>query len=341
MAARNIADFIHFPAAHRGHRASLPPDESLVLITQTLATPAEFMLHHFIHTALLNARSVVFISFMNNYHHHASSLRKWGLDLTTHKQNGTFTFIDGFSDILLPPPSNTTPKPGADPRLYFPDPRTGGGGGGISSFAPPITTALKGMNDDPVLIIEGLETVSALGLGDANEVLDLVTFLQKFCSTTLLSLPIDPPLLRPLLPPTTTTPPPPLERAHALLLTSLAARAFRIINVEPLSTGRAKDVTGVLRMVRGGASYIGEEGEGKGEEEGRGEWLFMWVLGGMGSGSYTAGLRCRMSSAWHGIGVPVLIRNRGRCGGYSSLRRSARRTCTHEPKAAGTENGKC
>ncbi|ODQ55768.1 hypothetical protein SAICODRAFT_4991 [Saitoella complicata NRRL Y-17804] len=255
MAARNIADFIHFPAAHRGHRASLPPDESLVLITQTLATPAEFMLHHFIHTALLNARSVVFISFMNNYHHHASSLRKWGLDLTTHKQNGTFTFIDGFSDILLPPPSNTTPKPGADPRLYFPDPRTGGGGGGISSFAPPITTALKGMNDDPVLIIEGLETVILLN-----------------------NPPIPPhrppPPSAPSLPPTTTTPPPPLERAHALLLTSLAARAFRIINVEPLSTGRAKDVTGVLRMVRGGASYIGEEGEGKGEEEGRGEWLF-------------------------------------------------------------------
>ncbi|BFZ61330.1 hypothetical protein YB2330_002395 [Saitoella coloradoensis] len=292
MSTRNIADFVNFPTHHGHHRSSLPPDNTLVLITLTLATPAEFLLHHFIHTALTSTtpttsrRSVVFVSFTNNYIHHASGLRKWGLDLTAHKQAGKFTFIDGFSDILLPAPapSNTVSNPGpggADPRLYFP-------AAGLNSLAPPITTALKG-KEEPVLIIEGLETLCTLGLGDANEVLDLLTFLQKFSSTTLLTLPTDPPLLRPLLPPptatatataTTTTP---LEHAHTLLLTSLATRAFRIINVEPLSTGRAKDVTGVLRMVRGGGCYVGGDGgdgsgsEGKEQEEGRGEWLFSGI----------------------------------------------------------------
>jgi elongator complex protein 6 len=51
------------------------------------------------------------------------------------------------------------------------------------------------------------------------------------------------------------TPPTALTQNQAVLLMSLIHGAFSVIGLRPLQTGTAKDVTGVMRVTRGGAWY--------------------------------------------------------------------------------------
>lgn len=87
----------------------------------------------------------------------------------------------------------------------------------------------------------------------------------------------------------------PLERCHRAFVTSLAYQAERVVQLRGLDTGAARDVSGVLRVSRGGAARqwkggraaVVEGNEGKGKEErgeededkreeaqGLGEWLY-------------------------------------------------------------------
>jgi len=51
------------------------------------------------------------------------------------------------------------------------------------------------------------------------------------------------------------TPPTALTQNQSVLVTSLIHRAYSVISLRPLQTGMAKDVTGVMRVTRGGAWY--------------------------------------------------------------------------------------
>ena len=68
----------------------------------------------------------------------------------------------------------------------------------------------------------------------------------------ILSLAADHPLLHV---PTST----PLEINHGALVTSLAHEARVVMSVRPLETGAARDVSGVLRITRGGSAEDEEE----------------------------------------------------------------------------------
>jgi elongator complex protein 6 len=47
----------------------------------------------------------------------------------------------------------------------------------------------------------------------------------------------------------------PLTKNQAILLTSLIHRSLVVVSLRPLQTGMAKDVNGIIRLTRGGASY--------------------------------------------------------------------------------------
>jgi elongator complex protein 6 len=51
-----------------------------------------------------------------------------------------------------------------------------------------------------------------------------------------------------------------LSKNQSILLTSLIHRAYSVISLRPLQTGTAKDVTGVIRLTRGGSWYDFEHG---------------------------------------------------------------------------------
>jgi elongator complex protein 6 len=62
------------------------------------------------------------------------------------------------------------------------------------------------------------------------------------------------------------TAPTPLERHHAAFVVGLAHRASMVLQLRMLDTGAAKDVSGVMRMSRGGSVGIDAD-EGVVEKE--------------------------------------------------------------------------
>ncbi len=65
-----------------------------------------------------------------------------------------------------------------------------------------------------------------------------------------------------------------MSKNQSILLTSLVHRAYSVISLRPLQTGTAKDVTGVIRVTRGGAWYDFERGNrDSGESE---EWEMLY-----------------------------------------------------------------
>ncbi|TKA68085.1 hypothetical protein B0A55_09314 [Friedmanniomyces simplex] len=71
-----------------------------------------------------------------------------------------------------------------------------------------------------------------------------------------------------------TTPPTPLEAATAAFVVQLAHLAGLVVGVRELETGAAGDVSGVLRVTRGGGVYDwgGGGGEGGGSGDGEKDW---------------------------------------------------------------------
>lgn len=75
---------------------------------------------------------------------------------------------------------------------------------------------------------------------------------QEFVQNTILSLSADAPLLSAAVPESTDTPPTPIEVEAAAFITTQAHSARMVLSVRGLDTGAATDVSGVLRVTRGG-----------------------------------------------------------------------------------------
>jgi elongator complex protein 6 len=65
-----------------------------------------------------------------------------------------------------------------------------------------------------------------------------------------------------------------LTKNQSILLTSLIHRAYSVVSLRPLQTGMAKDVTGFIRLTRGGAWYDFELGSQTSRENEEWEMLY-------------------------------------------------------------------
>ena len=76
MASQTLKEKLLFVT--KADESTLPPENALLVLTSTLATPVSFVIHHFLHE-LLNSptnEAVVFVSFLNGRERLASSLKK-------------------------------------------------------------------------------------------------------------------------------------------------------------------------------------------------------------------------------------------------------------------------
>jgi elongator complex protein 6 len=115
----------------------------------------------------------------------------------------------------------------------------------VSSSAREIATP-----HSPIFILDGLDfllasqpTVSAISLQS------FVSGLRARSEALILSANADSPLLQAAIEGGTSTP---LEQNHAHFLTSMAHQSQWVFQLRGLDTGIAKDVSGVLRVSRGG-----------------------------------------------------------------------------------------
>jgi elongator complex protein 6 len=198
-----------------------------------------------------------------------------GVDLLQAQQRQKFIYIDAFSQLFLsfPGVQTTTPTLTLNSRSPW-----------GTQLAQAIVNAVRRVEfDKPALFIEGLDFLLAAAGEEVNtdEILTLVSSLSEVLA------PVSP-LIRQctsrifisvfaddnLLDSSNFTP---LAQNQSILLTSLVHRAHSVISLRPLQTGTAKDVTGILRLTRGGAWYDFNTTSARDSDETQ-EWEMLYRL---------------------------------------------------------------
>ncbi|KAK9475832.1 hypothetical protein V1514DRAFT_370194 [Lipomyces japonicus] len=216
----------------------------LILVTESKATSASWLLQHYIKAGLSSSphvsdsndhRKIVLVSFLQDQHFHFNCLRKYGIDLTAKKSS--FSFVDGISNFF----SDGDNKANGLTTLYLRASRS-------SSWSEQLTNVLRDLSTDeskPLLIIEGIDVLIPLQVLSASDILNFIFDLYKSSSTIVVSMRHSPDLQN-----TFTQ----IGAQHGNLLSSLQRQSHAVISLRPLITGAAEDVTGLIRIVRGGAA---------------------------------------------------------------------------------------
>ncbi|KAJ6133339.1 hypothetical protein N7471_008554 [Penicillium samsonianum] len=162
---------------------------------------------------------------------------------------------------------NVTPKqaePGIAKKLHF----SGRGLASLDALEKDISSVIEQQKssmedgDELLLIIDQPDLLLAatgpsMGIG-ATEMSEWITALQQHAHATVLTLATDAPLIH-----NASTSggqlATPIETEHAALVIGLAHRARSVMQLRTLDTGAAKDVSGVLRISRGGGLNTSEE----------------------------------------------------------------------------------
>lgn len=131
------------------------------------------------------------------------------------------------------------------------------------------TSAETSRPSPPVVILDGLDFLLASQPSITTlSLFQLVSTLRSRSSAIILTVQADSPLLH-----NTVTP---LETNHAHLVTSLAHQSQYVWQLRGLDTGSAKDVSGVVRVSKGGGweEDDGDHGRNREEQLSDGEWLY-------------------------------------------------------------------
>ena len=96
------------------------------------------------------------------------------------------------------------------------------------------------------LVLDGLDFLLAATACDVSSILNMIYGLREKVRRVILTVTTDAPLLH-----SQSTP---LETSHCTLAMSLAHQAHLLMSLRELDSGAAKDVSGVLRITRGGQS---------------------------------------------------------------------------------------
>ncbi|ELQ36333.1 hypothetical protein OOU_Y34scaffold00666g194 [Pyricularia oryzae Y34] len=164
--------------------------------------------------------AVLLVSFLRGYGFWKDSAGRLGIDLTALGRKGRFGFVDGLTGMFTSTPpgaTKTPPTAGASPNWPY-----------LS------WDERKGLNGIQAAIRASIDTLRG-------------ATSQKHVHATVITLSSDEPLVG--LQQQTT-----LEREHASLTLSLAHEADVLLALRLLDTGTANDVSGVVRITRGGGS---------------------------------------------------------------------------------------
>ncbi|OKL63262.1 hypothetical protein UA08_01934 [Talaromyces atroroseus] len=120
----------------------------------------------------------------------------------------------------------------------------------------------KDEEQDVLLIIDQPDFVLAATPGiDADDMSDWIMGLQQHVHSTIVTTSADFPLVHNANEASHDNgPPTPLERHHAAFVVGLAHRASMVLQLRMLDTGAAKDVSGVMRMSKGGGGFDADDG---------------------------------------------------------------------------------
>ncbi|EFR02514.1 hypothetical protein MGYG_05509 [Nannizzia gypsea CBS 118893] len=135
---------------------------------------------------------------------------------------------------------------------WAPSPGNPGGLDGVEkTISSAIADICKGQENDVLLVLDQPDfllaaTGSSMQVASA-EMGELIMGLRRLVHSTIITVAADSPLMHSSQQPT------PLEIEHSALVVSLAHQAQMVMQLRGLDTGVARDVSGVLRVSKGGA----------------------------------------------------------------------------------------
>ncbi|PGH12160.1 hypothetical protein AJ79_04454 [Helicocarpus griseus UAMH5409] len=322
------------------YTASPFPAHSLTLITSVLGATSNWLVLRILCDALssgsgvgdefggvggVRGRRVVFMSFLRGWEFWRGEGRRVGLDLSRLSNEGSFTFIDGVSELFLPAQStgeapslsgvstsSTLPirgpaQPARGPvsatraRVPATQQRSGSSSSssnssnakklqwstkvGLDALVREVASAIDDVSgntasderpvdsetllviDQPDLLLAATGPGMGVGAVEMGEFVmglreaDGLTFCEKRVHSTVVTLAADSPLIHTALAESAQQQPTPLEKEHASLVVGMAHQARMVMQLRGLDTGVARDVSGVLRISKGGG-YIPATGNG-------------------------------------------------------------------------------
>ncbi|PSS03253.1 hypothetical protein BD289DRAFT_219691 [Coniella lustricola] len=281
---------IQIPALLESHLA-LPPQTSQIVLTGVLGASTNWLVLRYLYSLLQiqsgsvsgsglsgnttlgtsdnnqSAKhdvSVVFVSFLRDYGFWKDGAGRLGLNLDNLTAQNKFSFVDGLTRLFSRSTGGSAPGSAfARPAVVSSDaaaaaaPKRGGliflESPRIADVARTINAAIQKQQQQQrrvVLVLDQPDMLlAAAGAGDgvtSGSLRDLVLDLREEVHATIITLAADEPLVASQ----TTT----LEKEHAAFLLSIAHEAEAMLSLRLLDTGTAKDVSGVVRATRGGAS---------------------------------------------------------------------------------------
>jgi len=223
-----------------------PPAQSVVLLTSVVNATASWLLLRFVAANLATRRdgtashtTVVLLSFLADWDFWRDGARRLGCDLASLASSGHFFFIDGLSE-LFSTDASTLPASRAPGRYTLQSVALPSVEAGVLS----VLAHANKSSGNTLLLVDSLDfLVAARGLS-AQAALDMLTAWRLQARATVLAIAADAPLVH--------EPSTPLETQHAALVVGAAHRASYVMSTRRLRTGAAQDVSGVLRVSRGG-----------------------------------------------------------------------------------------
>ncbi|KAI7929944.1 hypothetical protein M0657_001628 [Pyricularia oryzae] len=182
--------------------------------------------------------AVLLVSFLRGYGFWKDSAGRLGIDLTALGRKGRFGFVDGLTGMFTSTPpgaTKTPPTAGASPNWPYLSWDERKGLNGIQAAIRASIDTLRGATSQKVMLIVDQPDLLLAATGATH------------VHATVITLSSDEPLVG--LQQQTT-----LEREHASLTLSLAHEADVLLALRLLDTGTANDVSGVVRITRGGGS---------------------------------------------------------------------------------------
>ncbi|RDL31421.1 Uncharacterized protein BP5553_09630 [Venustampulla echinocandica] len=231
---------------------ALPPEASLILLTNVLGASTNWLVLRFLHSTLATSSNslevhpedetkVVFVSFLRDFAFWKDNARRLGLDLEKHAAKKSFAFVDGLSGLFLPKQQRPAVGPG-ETVLSSPS---------LTNVSEAILKAIQdvrgssGAKGNVLLVVDQLDLLLAVAGNQVGAVNleEMLAGLREEVHSAIITVSADHPLVSALQTP--------LETNHASFLVNIAHQADFIMGLRLLDSGTATDVSGVVRVTIG------------------------------------------------------------------------------------------
>lgn len=270
---------------------TLPPENSHVLLTSVLGASTNWLVLRYIYSYLQKkigpqddgvapkeSINVVLVSFMRDFAFWKEGAGRMGLDLESLGRSGRFVFVDGLTSLFTPPNPRDMPRKGLRTLRSA---KHGDIRRDLLSAVTDVASATDGTTapktvlivDQPDFLLAATSDLlpdnNTLGeeLSSGVALRNLLLDVQEKVYASIITVAADEPLVS-----TQTTK---LEKEGAALVLSLAHSAETVMSMRLLDTGSASDVSGVIRVTKGGS----QDEEQREVEEGE----LLYFVGGDGN----------------------------------------------------------